>query len=184
LPKNLRSEPGVVSAYAERAHDLGWDEAAIKAVEQALDVRWDERLAARYGSFAPVHAHTRQATLERWLRAQPSSPTLLLALARSHREQGRWTESRDYLQRALAQGAGTEAWEELGHGYAAAGDEARARISYANALRAARGEPPLELPSESGFETVSGTGSRTGFDAANPIAAEERDEHGLPRLRG
>jgi HemY protein len=180
LPKNLKSEPVVVLAYADRAHDLGWDEAAIKAVEQALDVRWDERLAARYGSFAPEHAHARQAMLERWLRAQPSSPTLLLALARSHREQGRWAESRDYLQRALAQGAGAEAWEELGHGYTSAGDEARARIGYANALRAARGEPPFELPPDPGFETVPGIG----FGTAAPMAVEERDEHGLPRLRG
>lgn len=170
LPKSLRNEPAVVLAYAESAHALGWDEAAIKAVEQALDTRWDERLAAHYGSLAPAHAHTRQATLERWLRTHPGSPTLLLALARLHRQQGQWAQAQDYLQRALAQGAGAEAWEELGHGYAAAGDEARARIGYANALRTARGEPPLELPPSPDL-------------AAASAAVEERDAHGLPRLR-
>ena len=31
-------------------------------------------------------------------------------------------------------------WEELGHGFAQAGDDALARLSYRNALRALRGE--------------------------------------------
>jgi HemY protein len=172
LPKTLKAEPAIAAAYAERAHALGFDDAAIKVVEQSLDARWDERLAARYGTLAPARAQDRQATYERWLRAQPSSPTLLLGLARSHREQGRWTESRDYLDRALAQGAGADAWEEAGHGYAASGDELRARIAYANALRVARGETPLEFPPS---EVIR--------DEVVTIAPEDRDEHGVPRLR-
>lgn len=171
LPKGLKTDPAVAAAYAERAHAFGFDDAAIKAVEQSLDTRWDERLAARYGTLAPTRAHDRQATYERWLRAQPSSPTLLLGLARSHREQGRWNESRDYLDRALAQGAGADAWEEAGHGYAAAGDEPRARIAYANALRVARGEAPLEFPAD------------VRPDDSVAIAPEHRDEHGTPRLQ-
>lgn len=170
LPKPLKQEPGVVRAYVERARALGWDDAAAKAVEQALDARWDERLAATYGTLTPDRASDRQATLERWLRAHPSSPTLLLSLARSHREQGRWAEAQDYLQRALAQGAGSPAWEALGDGYAAAGDDARARLAYANALRAARGDAPLELP-------------RDAASGIEPITTEERDRHGVPRLR-
>lgn len=146
LPKPLKTEPSVAAAYAERAHALGFDDAAITAVEQSLDARWDERLAARYGALSPTRAHDRQATYERWLRAHPGSPTLLLGLARSHREQGRWTESRDFLDRALAQGAGSDAWEEAGHGYAASGDEIRARIAYANALKVGRGEETMPFP--------------------------------------
>lgn len=171
LPKTLKGEPAVVAAYAGRAHALGWDDAAIKAVEQALDARWDESLAAHYGSYPPASAQARQATLERWLRAQPSSPTLLLALARAHREQGRWAESQDYLQRAIAQGAGTDAWEEFGHGYASAGDDARARIAYANALRVARGERPLEFPQE--VHAAHGI-------AMQPLPADDRRDHGAP----
>ncbi|MBO7941958.1 hypothetical protein JTP77_039600, partial [Streptomyces sp. S9] len=78
-----------------------------------------------------------------------------------------------YLHRALAQGAGSEAWEELGHGFAQAGDESRARLSYLNALRAARGEAPSELPGRDLRQKL--------FDEA---VVEERDEFGMPRLRG
>ncbi len=172
LPKPLRTEPEVALAYAERAQALGWDEASIRAVEQSLDTRWDERLAARYAAIPYADPAARQATLERWSRTYNASPTLALALARTYREQGRWADAQPQLQRAAAEGAAVDAWEELGHGYAAAGDETRARICYANALRVARGQPPLDLPRDARHEA-----------AVAPTVIEERDEHGLPRLR-
>ncbi|HST45219.1 MAG TPA: heme biosynthesis HemY N-terminal domain-containing protein [Luteimonas sp.] len=141
LPKALRTEPAVARAYARRAADLGWDDAASKTIEQALDARWDEGLAGDYARLPVGRYEHRQATAERWLQAYPRSPALLLGLARLARAQGRWEQAEAYLHRAVEQGAGTEAWEELGHGFVEQGDEARARFSYANALRASRGEP-------------------------------------------
>ena len=72
----------------------------------------------------------------------------------------------------LAQGAGGEAWEELGEGFTANGDDALARQCYGNALRAARGESVAELPGRDLRQRIG--------DSA---AIEERDEHGMPRLR-
>ncbi len=172
LPKPLRSEPAVVAAYAERAAALRWDEAAAKSLEQALDTRWDEPLADLYGRLPIGRLDARRANLERWLQAHPASPALLLALARLAREQGQWPQAEAYLHRALAQGAGSNAWEELGHGFSDAGDETRARLSYANALRASRDEAPVELPGRDLRQKI--------FDQA---VVEERDEHGMPRLR-
>src|SRR3546814_1245488 len=83
-----------------------------------------------------------------WLQSQPARPALLLTLARLARAQGQWPQAQDYLHRALAQGAGSEAWEEFGHGFAGASDDASARIAYANALRAARGEAIEQLPAQ------------------------------------
>ena len=145
LPKPLAAEPAVVVAYADRAAALRWDDAAIKSIEQALDARWNEGLAARYGTLPIGRIDERRAKAERWLQAHPASPALLLTLARFARAQGHWPQAEDYLHRALAQGAGAEAWEEFGHGFAAAGDDARARAAYANALRAARGEAGRRL---------------------------------------
>ncbi len=140
LPKSLRAEPAVAAAYAERAAALHWDEAATRAIEQALETRWDEGLAARYGTLPVMRLDERRAAVERWLLEHPSSPALLLARARLARAQGDWTTAEGSLHRAIAQGAGADAWEELGHGLAAQGDDALARQCYANALRAARGE--------------------------------------------
>ena len=173
LPKALKSEPRVVIAYADRAAELRWEDASARSIEQALDARWDERLATRYGTLPIARLEQRRGNAERWLQAQPASPALLLTLARLARQQGQWQQAQDYLHRALAQGAGSEAWEEFGHGFAGAGDDASARIAYANALRAARGEAIEQLPAQRDLRQKI-------YDRA---VVEERDEHGLPRLR-
>ncbi|MFC3814298.1 heme biosynthesis protein HemY [Lysobacter sp. GCM10012299] len=173
LPKPLRSDPAAVAAYAERAAALRWDEAAAKSIEQALDARWDESLAGLYGRLSIGRLDARRANADRWLQAHPASPALLLTLARLARAQGQWPQAETYLHRALAQGANSEAWEELGHGFSQAGDEKLARLCYANALNAARGAATQELPGRDLRQKI--------FDQA---VVEERNEHGVPRLRG
>lgn len=173
LPKPLKTDPAAVAAYAERAAALRWEEAAAKSLEQALDTRWDESLAALYGRLPIGRLDARRANAERWLQAHPGSPGLLVSLARLARAQGQWPQAEAYLHRALAQGANSEAWEELGHGFAQVGDENRARLSYVNALRASRGEAITELPGRDLRQKL--------FDEA---VIEERDEFGMPRLRG
>ncbi|HXH01083.1 MAG TPA: heme biosynthesis HemY N-terminal domain-containing protein [Xanthomonadaceae bacterium] len=149
LPKPVRAERRVVTAYAQRAAALHWDEAAARSLEQALATRWDETLATLYLGLPIGQVDSRRAQAERWLQAQPGSPSLLLGLARFARERGDTPQARDYLQRAIAQGAGSEAWEELGHVHALADDDRQARAAYANALRAARGEPLQVAPAQS-----------------------------------
>jgi HemY protein len=172
LPKPLRSDPAAVAAYAERAAAMRWDEAAARSIEQALDARWDESLADLYGRLPVNRYEQRRTTAERWLPAHPSSPALLLALARLSRAQGQWPQAEQYLHRALAQGANSDAWEELGDGFAAAGEDALARQCYANALAASRGNTTQPLAGRDMRQTI--------FDQA---VVEERDAHGVPRLR-
>lgn len=173
LPAPLRMAPPVVAAYAQRAAAMGWDEAATGSIEQALDAAWDEPLAELYGRLPVARLEHRRARLERWLSAHPSSPALLLANARIAQAQGQWPQAEGLLHRAVAQGAGAPAWEALGDGAMAAGDESRARLAYANALRSQRGDPLLELPGRDLRQQIADT-----------AAIEERDAHGMPRLRG
>lgn len=173
LPKPLRTDPAIVAAYAERAAALRWEDAATRALEQALDTRWDESLAALYGRLPVNKLDSRRASAQRWLATHPGSPALLVTLAQLARLQGQWPQAQEFLHRALAQGAGADAWEELGHGYAAAGDELLARRSYANALNATRGEATTELPGRAMEQKIRAE-----------AVVEERDEHGVPRLRG
>ncbi|MDQ3494707.1 MAG: heme biosynthesis protein HemY, partial [Pseudomonadota bacterium] len=172
LPKHLKAEPAIVTAYADRAAALRWEDAAAKSIEDALDTRWDEGLAAHYGSLPIGRVEQRRAAAERWLKTHPASPALLLSLARLARQQGHWSQAEGYLHRALAQGAGAEAWEEFGDGYAAAGDDAHARLSYANALRASRGDAIEPLADRDLRQSIH-----------DQAAVETRDEHGVPRLR-
>jgi HemY protein len=178
LPATLRNAPAVVRAYADRAAALRWDDAAANSLEQAIDTQWDESLAAHYGTLPVDRLDTaalerRRAHAERWLQAHPASPGALLGVARLTRAQGQWPQAEQTLHRAIAQGGGGEAWEALGDGFSRIGDDGRARLSYRNALRAARGDAIEPMP---------------GRDLKQQILAEaaieERDAHGVPRLRG
>ncbi len=172
LPTTLKSDPAAVAAYAERAAALRWDEAAARSLEQALDHRWDESLATLYGRLSIGRLDERRVHAERWLQAHPASPGVLLTLARLSQAQGQWPQAEAYLHRAIAQGAGGEAWEELGNGFATAGDESRSRLSFANALRAARGDAITALPGRDLRQQIH-----------DQAVVEERDVHGVPRLR-
>ena len=167
LTRTLQSDPLVVAAYADRASGLRWDDAAARNIEQALAAGWDESLVDRYGRL-PIAPDARRAQLERWLQSHPESPATLLALARLQP----WPTGEASLHRAIAQGAGARGWEALAEGYAAAGDAESARLAYANALRATRGEPTLALPNRDLRQQIQ-----------DEAAIEIRDEHGLPRLR-
>jgi len=173
LSREARNDPAVVIAYARRAAALRWDEAAIGAIEQALDARWSEALADEYGRLPLGRLDARRTQAEHWLQAHPASPALLVTLARLGRAQGQWPLAENYLHRALAQGAGADAWEVLGDGFSVAGDESRARLSYANALRAGRGEPVVEIPGRDMRQRIH-----------DEAVVEQRDEHGMPRLPG
>ncbi|MCZ7171520.1 hypothetical protein NK326_24330, partial [Salmonella enterica] len=85
--KPLRTDAAIVAAYAERAAALRWDEAAARAIEEALEASWDERLAGLYGRLAIGRLEERRARAEAWLGAHPASPMLLLTLARLARAQ-------------------------------------------------------------------------------------------------
>lgn len=173
LPKPLRADAAIVAAYAERAAALRWEDAAARSLEQAIDARWDESLIALYGRLPIGKLDSRRASAQRWLQTHPDSPALLVTLAQLTRLQGQWPQAQEFLHRALAQGASADAWEELGHGFAAAGQEELARRSYANALNAARGVAATELPGRDLKQKI--------YDEA---VVEDRDEHGVPRLRG
>lgn len=172
LPKHLRNDAPIVAAYAARAASLRWEEAASRSIEDALDARWDESLVALYGRLPIGRVEERRLRAERWLDAHPASPALLVTLARLAMLQGQWPQAEAWLHRAIAQGAGSEAWEELGHGFARIGDDTGARLSYVNALRAARGEPVDELPGRDLRQRIH-----------DQATVEERDEFGMPRLR-
>lgn len=175
LPKSLKHEPAVVEAYATRAAELGWDDAAIKSVERALESRWDERLATLYGRLPVGNLDHRRTQAERWLAAHPGSLALPATLARLAHAQGNATAADGYWRQALAEGGSADDWEALGDACAARGDEAAARQCYANALRVSRGERAAPLAT-----TIAD--QRLAVEPATHARAVVHDDRGLPRF--
>ncbi len=173
LPKTLRVSPQAVARYASRAVALNWNDVALRSIEQTLDSQWDEDLVSLYAQLPVEKLDSRRASAQRWLQSHPSSPALLLALARLAGGQGQWSQAEEFLHRAIAQGAGAEAWEALGEAFAAQDDSALASQCLLNALRQRRGQTPLPIQRRDLRQQIQ-----------DQAVAEERDAHGFPRLPG
>lgn len=164
----LRDQPMVIRAYVETGQRLGLETEVATALHVAIDRQWNEELVALYGRLSNGGALTGG---ERWLAGHSTSPVLLVALGRLCREQQLHAKAEDYLHRAIAQGGGGEAWEQLGHVFTAQNQSESAQTCYANALRVGRGELAVAL------------GGRTLRDQiAAEAVIEQRNEHGLPLL--
>lgn len=170
LPPSLRAQAPVLVAFARRAAALHVEAQASQALADAIEARWDESVVEAFGALPPHAGDERLARAETWLAAKSTSPALLLALARLCRHKGLPGKAEAYFHRAIAQGAGADAWEGLGELMGAAQDP-RAAIAFGNALRVARAEPPIDVPGRGLRERIG--------DAA---ASEVRDEFGHPRL--
>ncbi|MBW8366512.1 MAG: heme biosynthesis protein HemY [Arenimonas sp.] len=170
-PLRLQQAPAVAAAFARRATAVGFETQGAQALADAIDAHWDEALVGLYGR---LHARPDTPRVERaqaWLPAHGNSPALLVALGRLYFQQQQWAKAESYLHRALAQGAGAEAWEALGDTLAAQNDSTRASLAYANALRTGRSESTLQLDGRSLREQI-----------ADQAVAELRNEHGMPLL--
>ena len=172
LPARLRDNEESLLAYAQRASQLGLEAEAADTLATAIDREWNEALVRQFGLLPAARNDLRLDRAQAWLAAHPASPALALALGRLLRARQQFGSAAEVINRAIAQGAGAEAWEELGHVHTADNDSPRAQSSYANALRLQRGEPARAMGDRSLREII-----------ADEAVAEQRDEHGLPRLR-
>jgi HemY protein len=171
LSRADRARPGVVDALAARARALGTAAEFIDEAEGVVNHAFGESAVRAWASMPGGDPERRRDRIDRWLADHPGSAALYVARARMNRWAGDWAEAEADARRALACGAGADAWEELGAAYSEQGDAPRAARAYANALAVARGEPAAPLAARLGEGDVG----------AVP-AAEIRNEHGIPRL--
>ncbi|WP_233839937.1 heme biosynthesis HemY N-terminal domain-containing protein [Dyella sp. 2HG41-7] len=174
LPKTQRRAPAVIDAYARKAASFGLLLPAMDEVESALRREWSPQLVETYGTFGGDDLDARLRRAEGWLEAHPNDPSLLLALGRMSARLKQWSKARPYLERSLALAPSSNAWEALGDVYGGLGEAELAQRCYRNAMAMTRGDSTEPLP-ESNM-----VGGRLD---TRPIAIEERDVHGVPRLK-
>ena len=174
LPKAQRRVPAVIDAYARRAVGFGLILPAMDEVESALRREWSPLLIETYGTLGGEDVEARLRRAESWLDGHPNDAVLLLTLGRMCVRLKLWGKAHQYLQRSLALAPSAGAWEALGDTFAGQGDAEQAQRCYRNALAFIRGDVVDAL-------TPDGRGVRLD---TQPIAIEERDQHGVPRLRG
>ncbi len=173
LPKGQKRSSDVVAAYLERAHVYGVDDPAA-LIEAHLKHDWSESLVRLYGQLDQPAPARRLKIAESWLASHPDSVALNITLGRLSVREGLDATAEDHLGRALALNNDGDAWELLAEIYARQQQPERARIALGNAIRSRRGDPPLPLPG----------GNSRGDNLGLFAVAEERSEHGVPRLPG
>jgi Uncharacterized enzyme of heme biosynthesis len=174
LPKAQRRVPAVIDAYARRAASFGLTLPAMDEVESALRREWSPLLIETYGTLTGDDIEARLRRAESWLDAHPNDASLLLTLGRMCVRLKLWGKARQHLERSLALTPSMAAWEALGDTFAGQGDAEQAQRCYRNALAFGRG----------GAVTPLAQRGQAGQLDTQPIAIEERNEHGVPRLRG
>jgi HemY protein len=174
LPKAQRRVPAVIDAYARRAASFGLSLPAMDEVESALRREWSPLLIETYGMLAGDDIEARLRRAEGWLDAHPNDANLLLTLGRMCVRLKLWGKARQHLERSLALTPNAAAWEALGDTFAGQGDAEQAQRCYRNALSFGRGGAVMPLAQR----------AQAGQPDTQPIAIEERNEHGVPRLRG
>jgi HemY protein len=173
LPKAQRRVPAVIDAYARRAASFGLILPAMDEVESALRREWSALLIETYGTLSGDDIEARLRRAESWLDAHPNDANLLLTLGRMCVRLKLWGKARQHLERSLALTPSVAAWEALGDTFAGQGDAEQAQRCYRNALAFGRGEAVTPLAQS----------ARSSQLDTHPIAIEERDVHGVPRLR-
>ncbi len=170
LSRAQRRLPVTLAAYARRGAALGRPLPGISEIERALRHEWQPDLVRLWGELGEAEANLRLRSAEGWLKAHAEDPVLLTTLGRLCVTLGLWGKAQEYLVRALAYAPDAAVWEALGDAARGAGDPARAAQCYANALAALRGADVTapDLPAPTTPEVT--------------LVADERDEHGMPRL--
>lgn len=134
LPAAARNDPAVLRAYARRLLALGAGSEAARLIESRLQSDWDEMLAEIHAAIPDVPLERRLRLAEAWHAEHPERPRLLLALGRLCREASLWGKSEDYLRRAIAAGAGADAWIELAELHLGLEDREGAITCFRNAI--------------------------------------------------
>ena len=172
LTRAQRQPAAVVAAYARRAAQFGAGLAAMDEIESALTRKWDPQLLDAWSELGDAEIlPARLERAQRWLEAHPNDAALLTAIGRLQLDAHQPAAAREALERALGLAPDARVWELLGLALQALGQDADAARALRNALRLQRGQEALPLTGTPRMDT-------------RPIAIEERDEQGLPRLPG
>jgi len=148
LPKNIRREPGVVMAFAERAIQIEAPELTEDVIRNTLKQEWHSKLLIPYSKPAADDIGKRIRQCEKWLQGHPDDAWLHLALGRLCAREELWGKAREHMVRSLELERTVAGYDSLGQLLERKGELEVAMACFRNALRINQGQDPLPLPGE------------------------------------
>lgn len=158
------------NAFAQRAKALGMQNSASVALIEAVESSYQKP----YVVALSLLAHNDNALFTRitaLLAANSADADLLHTLGMWAKACGKLPNAISYWQRAIAQGAGVESWNQLSQAYASEQQFEQAFNAANNARRVQNNEAPLAMTGVSLQEKI-----------AAEAVSEQRNEHGIPWL--
>jgi HemY protein len=158
------------SAFAQRAKALGMQKSASEALIEGLESNYQKPYVVALGMLAH-NDKTLYGRIAALLAANSADADLLHTLGAWAKACGQTPAAISYWQRAIAQGAGAESWNQLSQAYAGEKQFEQAFNAADNARRVLNAETPLPMSGVSLQEKI-----------AAEAVSEQRNEHGIPWL--
>jgi HemY protein len=147
VPKPLQSDADIVETYV---HNLirGEDyDSAERVILRAVKQEWQPALVREYGYVKGQNASRQLSQAEKWLKAHPDDPQLLLCLGRLSARNQVWSKSRLYFESSYRVEHSAEVCAELGRLLTSFGEGEAATVYFREGLLLSEDElPDLALP--------------------------------------
>jgi HemY protein len=114
VPKNLRSNPALLKAWAHALIRCGKSELAEPVIRKQLKNAWNSELSLEYSRLVIPEKNRHLARAEAWLEEHSEDPLLLLAVARLSMRNELWGKARSYLETSLAIKPSAEGYQLYG----------------------------------------------------------------------
>ncbi|MCY3769079.1 MAG: hypothetical protein OXG56_06930 [Gammaproteobacteria bacterium] len=108
LPKGKKRDPQLVASYVHRLVRAGQHKEAEKILRSVLNRQFDNDLIYLYGNIHSPFLSYQIELAESFLKKHPDNADLLHSLAKLHRLNNDFKQSREFFERAIAAGARTE----------------------------------------------------------------------------
>ena len=114
VPKNLKSDLGLLETYYLRLIETGMHVKAEKDLAAALKSEWRGPLVRLFGLVESTDTSKQLKRAEGWLATRGEDPDLLLAAARLCKRNELWGKARSYLESVISLRPTPEAYHEYG----------------------------------------------------------------------
>lgn len=114
VPKTLRDDSELVSAYAQAALQQGHPDAAEAIVRKAVDRGGDDSLIALYGTIATDRIDKQRSVVKAWQDARAGNAAAALTLGRLYMREQDWAQARESFETSLKLAPSTAVYTELG----------------------------------------------------------------------
>lgn len=140
LPGKRKKDAQMAALYARQLIQEGELSTAEGVIRKAINKQWSSELAGLYGQTRIENLRRQISLANSWLTEHEGDPNISLTLARLNEAYEQHDKARVFYNQAIEQGAGEEAYYELGQFYEDEGNHKTALIYYKQGIKASISE--------------------------------------------